>query len=112
MRDWTRAALIRAIKTFAQAAAGYLSLSAPEILAGTMLITEIDWGRAISIGLFAAIYSMLMNVKGLPEVKGQQPIELTEVEALAEIMANPDVMGYEFEEIDNIPDEEAEEEDE
>lgn len=112
IKELTYAALVRSIRTFCQAAAAYLSIFVPTVLSGEMLITEIDWARVIGIGLFAAIYSLLMSAKGLPEVNKLTNGEMTEAEALAEIMANPDIMGYEFEEIEDIPDEEAEEEDE
>lgn len=76
-----------------------------------MLITDVDWNKAIGIGLFAAIYSLLMNVKGLPEV-GVMPIEMTEAEAIAEIEINPEIVSIdeiEYESLEEIEDDSEEE---
>lgn len=63
MRDWkawARAAAIRAIKTTAQAAAGY-------ILSATVL-SDVDWYVAFSAAIIAGLGSLLTSVAGLPEV--------------------------------------------
>ena len=61
-KKWVKAAGIRAIKTFAQTLAGYLSVG--------MALFEIDWHFAFSVSAVSAILSLLMSVAGLPEVDG------------------------------------------
>lgn len=61
MGMWLKAALIRAIKTFAQAMVA-------QIGAGTIGITDFDWLTALSISAMAAVLSILTSIAGLPEV--------------------------------------------
>ena len=63
MKEWVKAAGIRAIKTMAQTA---LSL----ITVGNML-TEMNWVAIISISLTAGIASVLTSITGLPEVESK-----------------------------------------
>ena len=63
MKEWAKAAGIRAIKTMAQTA---LSL----ITVGNML-TEMNWAAIISISLTAGIASVLTSITGLPEVENK-----------------------------------------
>ena len=58
---WLRAAGIRALKTFAQAVLAVIATSA--------VITEVNWGVALSSGALAAVISLLTSIAGLPEVK-------------------------------------------
>jgi hypothetical protein len=51
---------IRALKTFAQTAAG--------VIGSTYLLSEVDWLTALSASALAALLSVLMNIGGLPEV--------------------------------------------
>jgi uroporphyrinogen-III synthase len=51
---------IRAIKTFAQTAAG--------VIGSALLISEVDWLVVLSASALAALLSVLMNIGGLPEV--------------------------------------------
>ena len=61
---WMRAAGVRAVKTFAQAAVGVLS--------GEMMgIMEADWLAVLSVSAMAAVVSVLTSVAGLPEVKAE-----------------------------------------
>ena len=70
-RDWGKwalAALIRAIKTFAQTAVSMIAVGAA--------FSEIDWLRALSVSGVAFVLSMLTSLAGLPEVEKiteQQP---------------------------------------
>ena len=57
---WIKAALIRAIKTFAQTGLSLITVG--------NLITDIDWIAVLSVGGVAAIYSILTSIAGLPEV--------------------------------------------
>lgn len=62
MKNWIKAAGIRAVKTFAQAAVSMLS--------GEMMgIMEADWLAVLSVSAMAAVVSLLTSVAGLPELK-------------------------------------------
>lgn len=59
--QWVKAAGIRAIKTFAQAAIALIPAAA--------MITEVDWKTVLGTAALAAVASMLTSVAGLPEVE-------------------------------------------
>lgn len=61
MKKWIRAAAVRAAKTFAQTAASLVTVGA--------VMSEINWATVLSAAAVAAIYSLLMSIAGLPEVK-------------------------------------------
>lgn len=58
---WLKAAGIRAIKTVAETAVATIGTSA--------VISQVDWKLVISASLLSGILSLLMSVKGLPEIK-------------------------------------------
>lgn len=61
MSKFVRAAIIRAIRTFAQTALSLISVGA--------MLSEVDWGYVASVSAVALIYSVLTSiVTGLPEV--------------------------------------------
>lgn len=60
MKKWIKAALIRAIKTFAQTSASLITVGA--------VLTEIDWVMVASASSVAFICSILTSLAGLPEV--------------------------------------------
>lgn len=63
MRNWGKwlaAALIRAVRTFAQTFASMIAVGAA--------FSEIDWLRALSVSGVAFVLSMLTSLGGLPEV--------------------------------------------
>lgn len=60
--EWAKAALIRAIRTFAQALVA-------EIGTGAVGIVQLDWPAMLSVAATAAALSLLTSVAGLPEVK-------------------------------------------
>ena len=62
MKKWIKAALIRAIKTFAQTGASLITVGA--------VLSDIDWIMIASASAVAFIYSILTSLAGLPEVKG------------------------------------------
>lgn len=67
-KQWARAALIRAVKTFAQTMIGAITVGAA--------FNEIDWLRALSVSGVAFIASIATSLGGLPEVKsGGDPDE-------------------------------------
>ena len=61
MKKWFKAALIRALRTIAQAAIGAIG--------GAVLFTEVNWAVVGSTALLAGVLSILMSISGLPEVK-------------------------------------------
>ena len=62
MTTWTRAALVRAIKTAAQTAVSLLTVGAVGIL-------DVDWIAVGSASALAGIVSVLTSIGGLPEVE-------------------------------------------
>jgi len=58
--EWLKAALIRAVKTFAQTAAASITVGAT--------MAEVDWLRVLSVSGVAFVLSMLTSLGGLPEV--------------------------------------------
>ena len=58
---WAKAAGIRAVKTVAETAIATIGTS--------MLISEVDWRIVASASLLSGIISLLVSVKGLPELK-------------------------------------------
>ena len=61
LKNWFKAALIRALRTFAQTAAATIGAAA--------LISDVNWVQVLSASALAAVLSLLMSVGGLPEVK-------------------------------------------
>lgn len=58
---WIKAAGIRAIKTVAETAAATIGTS--------VLISEVNWKMVVSSSILSGILSLLISVKGLPELK-------------------------------------------
>ena len=58
--EWWRAAGIRAVKTVAEAAIAGIGTAAA--------MSEVDWRYVISAAVLAGILSILVSIKGLPEV--------------------------------------------
>ena len=63
--DWAKAALIRALKTFAQTMVGCITVGAA--------ISEVDWLRALSVSGVSFVLSILTSLGGLPEVERTDP---------------------------------------
>lgn len=61
IKQWFKAAGIRALKTFAQTAAAMLTVGSA--------ISDINWLNVLSISAVAAVGSLLTSTVGLPEVK-------------------------------------------
>ena len=60
-KQWWRAAVTRAVKTFCQTAAGFL--------AAGMVLSDVNWLVVASASLLAAILSLLTSLGGLPEAE-------------------------------------------
>ena len=58
---WLKAAGVRAVKTVAETAAATIGTSA--------ILSQVDWKIVISASLLSGILSLLISVKGLPELK-------------------------------------------
>ena len=63
---WAIAALVRAVKTFAQTFAGCIAVGAA--------LDEVQWLRSLSISGTAFILSILTSLAGLPEVEDEPVI--------------------------------------
>ena len=69
-KDWAKAALIRAIRTFAQAMLAYIGT-------GALVLGDVNWIAALSAGGFGFISAWLMALAGLPEVDDNRPPDLS-----------------------------------
>lgn len=61
LNEWIRAALIRAVRTFAEAALAYIGT-------GALLVGDVNWLGVLSAGLMGAVTAILIALAGLPEV--------------------------------------------
>ncbi len=64
--EWWKAALIRAVRTFAEAALAYIGT-------GAVVMGDVNWLAALSAGGFGFVTAILLALAGLPEVKVNQP---------------------------------------
>ena len=71
-KEWLKAALIRAVKTFAQTMVGCITVGAA--------VEEVQWLRALSVSGVAFVLSMLTSLGGLPEVETKPPADLLDEE--------------------------------
>jgi hypothetical protein len=74
IKEWFKAALIRAIRTFAEAALAYIGT-------GAVVLGDVNWLAALSAGAFGFVTAMLLALTGLPEVpkvEEKPPEEKTE----------------------------------
>lgn len=60
-KEWIRAALIRAIRTFAEAMLAYIGT-------GALVLGDVNWLAALSAGAFGFVTAILLALTGLPEV--------------------------------------------
>lgn len=63
-RKWAKAALIRAVRTFAEAALAYIGT-------GAVVLGDVNWLAALSAGAFGFVSAWLLALAGLPEVKDE-----------------------------------------
>lgn len=61
MKNWIKAAGVRAIKTMAQTAVAMISTS--------VIMSEVNWTMVLSASVLAGILSLLTSIAGLPELK-------------------------------------------
>ena len=62
-KKWLKAAAVRAVKTVAETAIATIGTSA--------ILSAVDWRVVISASLLSGLLSLLISVKGLPEVQDQ-----------------------------------------
>lgn len=67
MKEWIKAAGIRAIRTFAQTMVATIGTTA--------VMSEVNWQMVISASILASLLSLLTSVAGLPEL-GKQTEEV------------------------------------
>ena len=62
-KDWMKAALIRAVRTFAEAALAYIGT-------GAVVLGDVNWLGVLSAGAFGFVTAILLALAtGLPEVE-------------------------------------------
>ena len=61
-KEWWEAALIRAVRTFAEAMLAYIGT-------GAVVLGDVNWVAALSAGGMGFILAMLLALTGLPEVE-------------------------------------------
>ena len=59
LKEWARAAGVRAVKTMAQTAVAMLPAAT---------ITAVDWKTVVGTAALAGVASILTSIKGLPEL--------------------------------------------
>ena len=62
MSEWLKAALIRAVRTFAESMLAYIGT-------GAIVLGDVNWLAALSAGGFGFVTAILLALAGLPEVK-------------------------------------------
>ena len=61
-KKWLKAAGIRALRTFGEAALAYIGT-------GAMVLGDVNWIGVLSAGALGALTSLLLALTGLPEVE-------------------------------------------
>jgi len=68
-KEWLKAALIRGVRTFAEAALAYIGT-------GATVLGDVNWLGVLSAGAFGFVSAMLMALAtGLPEAKPETIVE-------------------------------------
>ena len=61
-KEWLKAALIRAVRTFAEAALAYIGT-------GAIVLGDVNWLGTLSAGGLGAVTAILLALAGLPETE-------------------------------------------
>ncbi len=64
-KNWAKAALVRAIRTFAEAMLAYIGT-------GALVLGDVNWIAALSAGGFGFITAILLALTGLPEAEQEE----------------------------------------
>lgn len=67
-KKWAEAALIRAIRTFAESALAFIGT-------GAIVLGDVNWLAALSAGGLGFVMAWLLALTGLPEVKPPEAVE-------------------------------------
>lgn len=70
-KEWLKAALIRAVRTFAESMLAYIGT-------GAFVLGDVNWIAALSAGGFGFICAMLLALTGLPEEPQTEPPDTEE----------------------------------
>ena len=70
-KEWLKAAGIRAIHTFAEAALAYIGT-------GAVVLGDVNWIGVLSAGAFGAVTAILLALAGLPECGEKKPPDAEE----------------------------------
>lgn len=62
MSEWLKAALIRAVRTFAESMLAYIGT-------GALVLQDVNWFAALSAGAMGSVIAILLALAGLPEVE-------------------------------------------
>lgn len=65
---WIKAAGIRAVRTFAEAALAYIGT-------GAIVLGDVNWLGVLSAGAFGAVTALLLALAGLPEIDNEETNE-------------------------------------
>ena len=65
MSEWFKAALIRAVRTFAESMLAYIGT-------GAIVLGDVNWLAALSAGAFGFVTAILLALTGLPEVQKEE----------------------------------------
>jgi len=60
-KEWLKAALVRAVRTFAESALAYIGT-------GAVVLGDVNWIAVLSAGGFGFVTAILLALTGLPEV--------------------------------------------
>lgn len=102
-KEFWKAALVRAIKTFAQAMVA-------QIGAGSIGIVQFDWIGALSVSAMAFVLSIFTSLAGLPEVALAETLYSLDNEPYVEELDDEeDEYEYEDDEFDDEEDKDEEE---
>ena len=66
-KEWAQAAIMRAVRTFAQTAVAMITVGQAFI--------DVNWINVLSVSGVACIYSLLTSLAGLPEVEDKKEEE-------------------------------------
>lgn len=64
-KAWAKAALIRALRTFAEAALAFIGT-------GAIVLGDVNWLGVLSAGAFGFVTAWLLALTGLPEVEEEK----------------------------------------
>ena len=64
-KEFWKAALVRAVRTFAESALAYIGT-------GAVVLGDVNWLATLSAGAFGFVCSILLALAGLPEVEKKE----------------------------------------